>query len=289
MDLSFLPQNILSSLKLVNLDNLYEIRMRTDFAVKVFVLDKYLYLSKDGCTLLKGNAIVCAKSDIDYVIKNVTEYSEYAHNNKIKCGYLTTKEGIRIGIAGECVFDGNNIVTIKNITSLNIRIPHNVSGCSSYFFNKIFKDNQLYSTLIMSNPFLGKTTLLKDLAIKLNEKNIGNLLLIDERGEFSSVKGENIDNICFCNKEYAFSYAVRSLAPKIIITDELSTKEDWKCVELTINSGLKIIASCHCPSIDYLANKTYFINGLFDRYVVLDDSYKMGQVKCVYDEEFNII
>lgn len=48
-------------------------------------------------------------------------------------GYVTDKFGSRIGIAGEAVYKNNLISSVKNISSLNIRISHNVVDCSKIF------------------------------------------------------------------------------------------------------------------------------------------------------------
>lgn len=284
MDLSFLPKVYVEALNNVQVDKLYEIRIRSDFAVTCKIAGKDVYLSHNGITLLKKDAIIAKKTHIEQIIKSVTEFSPYAHNERIKQGFLTTQDGIRIGIAGECVFDKGNIITIKNINSLNIRIPHVVPGCSNEILKKILTD-RLYNTLIISPPLCGKTTVLKDLAFKLNAINIGAILLIDERGEFSIVKGENIDLIKFSDKLYAFEYGLRSMSPKIVITDELSSLNDWTCVERASSSGVIIIASCHGYSVDDVKKKEFFNKHVFERYVVLKND-EVGVVKGVYDGEF---
>jgi len=53
-------------------------------------------------------------------------------------GYVTDKFGSRIGIAGEAVFKNNLISSVKNISSLNIRISHNVVDCSKNILNILF-------------------------------------------------------------------------------------------------------------------------------------------------------
>ena len=284
MDLSFLPYEYIQSLKNIKFDKLYELRIRQDYPVIVNVMGKEMWLGINGITLLKNQAIIATKAHIELIIKSVTEFSPYAHNDRIKQGFLVTSGGIRIGLAGECVFEKGNIVTIKNVNSLNIRIPHLVLGCSKLILEKILTD-RLYNTLIISPPFCGKTTMLKDIAIYLNKLNLGAILIIDERGEFSVVKGENIDTIKFSDKLYAFEYGIRSLSPKIVITDELSSKFDWDCVRRAANSGVTIIASCHGYTIDDVKKKDYFNNDVFERYAVLQGD-KPGIIKDVYNGEF---
>ena len=287
MDFNFLPNKFLSAINLLNLDKLTEIRCRVNYPVIIKYSGRLVYLSPKGATTLRTDALIFCAQDIIYIINKVTENSIYAFNDKIKQGYLTTENGLRIGLAGECVFNDGKIQTIKKFTSLNIRIPHFIDGCSNAVFEKIC-NGQVLNTLIVSPPGFGKTTILKDLSLKLNKCNLGSILIIDERGEFFEVQGENIDKILYSDKLYALDYGVRSLSPNIVITDELSSKDDWTCINHAINSGVKIIASCHGYSIESLLNKEFF-NNIFDRYIILNGVGEPGQIKFIYDKEFNLL
>ena len=135
----------------------------------------------------------------------------------------------------------------------------------------------------------GKTTILKDLILKFNYYKCGQILVIDERNEFSLISGEYIDRIVYSNKKYAFNYALRSMSPEIVVTDELSCKNDWQFVKNAINSGVKLIASCHASTVNELKNKDSFINKIFDRYIVLKNINIPGVIDCIYDKNFNVI
>jgi stage III sporulation protein AA len=73
------------------------------------------------------------------------------------------------------------------------------------------------------------------------------------------------------------------LSPRIIFTDELSTKEDWDSVKNAINSGVKVVATCHAENLIELKNKQCFINNLFDRYVVINKKNGFGCIENIYD------
>ncbi len=288
MNLSFLPKKYVQAIRNINYDDLYEIRMRASFPVKVKIKTSYYYLTELGSSLFNMKSIICTKEDIDDIVKNVTECSIYAHNDKIKNGYLTTHEGIRIGVAGECVSDNDKIITIKNFSSLNIRIPHEIYGCANILYKYVY-DAIMHNSIIISPPLFGKTTLLKDLIRIFNERHNVPILVIDERGEFSSVVGENIDTIRYSDKNYSFSCGIRVLAPSIVITDELCTKSDWECVSTASNSGVKVIASCHGQSLqDVIYNKNY-IKGVFERFIVLKNCGQAGVIDKVYNGDYKEI
>ena len=287
----FFPEEIQVALSVVNTDELFGIRLRTGFPIVVYSNNKDGFLCKNGVFYDKKDAIICHEKHIDYILKKVTAHSLYAFNEQIKNGFLTTEKGVRIGLAGECVFDNGKIVTIKNITSMNIRVPHFIKGCSKNLLPHIFRKDEFFNTLIVSPPFSGKTTLLKDIAMFLNKYSDKSILIIDERGEFSEVAGANIDKIKYSDKLYAFNYGIRSLSPNIVITDELVSESDGECIKSAKNSGIKIIASCHAENIEDLKSKSFFCENMFYRYILLKNArnYGFGRIANVYDERFNIV
>jgi len=232
--------------------------------------------------------IIATQDLISYILAVATKQSFYAYNNQIKQGFITTDSGIRIGLCGTAVIDSEKVTTIKNISSLNIRISHSVKGCSAKIIDLISFNGIVKNTLIISPPFCGKTTILKDLAIKLNRLDKYSILIVDERAEFENIKGINIDKIKYGSKEFAFNYGIRSLSPDLIITDELSTVSDWNCINNAVHSGVKVLASCHGKDINDIKNKNGFLN-VFERYVILKNNGYAGEVDKILDKDFNEI
>ena len=286
VNLNFLPIKFSIAIRNSDIELLSELRFRTGFPVLGVLNGKKVYFNDKGISFYDKNALQCGQDDITEIINNVTERSLYAFNDRLKQGFITTKDGVRIGVAGECVFDNGKILTIKKITSLNIRIPHEIKNCSAKIYDKLFT-NEISNTLIVSPPSKGKTTILKDLARNLNERTHYSILIIDERGEFVSVTGENIDVIKFSDKFYALNYAIRSMSPQILITDELQTKDDWKSVENAVTCGVKVVASCHGKDVYDLQKKDFFKSDVFEKYVVLDAEKSAGTISGIFDKSFN--
>lgn len=194
----------------------------------------------------------------------ITNYSAYAFEDCIRCGFITVAGGHRIGLGGEVVCENGHVITFKNIRFLNIRIAHCIAGCCEDIVNKIICDNGIKNTLIISPPGMGKTTLLKDLIWNLSNKIIGtSISVIDERNEISgSYRGEptidlgpRTDVICNCMKSAGIEMAVRSLGPKIIAVDEIGNENDMKALWYAAVSGVNIIATIHGLSISDVDNK----------------------------------
>lgn len=287
MVLDFLPARIRNVIYREDLKDVYDVRLRTGYPVIVNRLGKGCYLTDNGLSESVCGAIRCDEAMIKSVVGALTEDSVYAFNEQLKNGFLVSKGGVRVGLAGECVFDCGKIVTIKNVSSLNVRIPHEIKNCSDTLYEKALK-NGLCNLLIVSPPGRGKTTLLKDLVRKFNESDTS-VLVIDERGEFVTCGGAHVDFVKNSDKLYAFNYAVRSLSPKIVITDELCGENDWQCVKNARDSGVTVIASCHARSLNDVKSKKEFKEGVFDCFAILSSGGLPGRIESLIKNERELL
>jgi stage III sporulation protein AA len=290
MDLNFLPYNLRQALSNLNLNFLTEIRMRKGQAVIIEYKGEYKYVNSfgalDRCKCGEFNNAIIAE-DIENLLNKAMSGSVYAYNEQLKQGYITIGGGIRIGVSGEYVYEKNQIVALRNITSINIRIPHDVNGCSNKIFSTIY-NNVLHNTLIFSQPGLGKTTILRDLIKNLSKNFFCNILVFDERNEISGMSagtfsynlGQTVDVVIGQKKLYAFKNAIRAMKPKIIVTDELYGDDDFEAAKLAIECGIYVIASTHIVSIDKLKDYP------FEFFVKLN---KIGAEPIIYDKNFNTV
>lgn len=280
-------------------DYIYEIRLRVNKPITICYKGNYqTLLEKQDYKVMP----ICASRElVDYVLSVATKQSLYAFNDQIKHCYITTDDGIRIGVCGSVVTNNEKVSTIKNITSLNIRVSHMVLNCSENVINFIFSGGKVKNTLIISPPGAGKTTLIRDIALKLsNEKNVKNILIVDERYEIAGGTlnsrldvGNFVDVISGSDKWYAFSEAVKTMTPSVIITDEVSKNEDIDSIKQAIKSGVKVIATAHADSINDLKYKKYFSDILgdkyFERFVVLSKRCGVGTVEGIFDENLRCL
>ena len=277
--LEFLPQNVKNALRHINSTFLYEIRLRADMPVSINYNGKYVYINDYGLCDFADKALTVTTEDVFDCVYRAGKYSVYAVEEQIKRGFLTTEHGVRIGIAGEYVYEKGVPLTIRNFSSLCIRIPHEIIGCADEIF-QCCMSNRILNLLICSPAGLGKTTILRDLSRKIAEKTNKNLLICDERGEISSGNvGNRSDVLKFVDKTTAFEVGIRALRPDIIITDEL-LEEDCKILKRAIAAGVSVIATAHFYAKEKVA-QPYL--GIFDRYIILN-SEKIGEIKGIYDE-----
>ncbi len=297
-----LPQAITNVIcKRLNPDRVYELRLRTNKPVMINYGGNFYYLSNGGVKDSVSNSIICAEGVISDIVVKASEYSLYAVNDNICNGYITIKGGVRLGLAGEIVWEQDQIRTIKNFSSLNIRVPHEIFGCAQKVYDYACA-KELKNTLVISPPGAGKTTLLRDLSrIIGNSDPATNILLVDERNELAAVHngvaqldiGYHTDVISNCSKQFAFSQGIRAMRPDIIVTDELFGDKDVSAIEYACASGVCVIASVHAADHADLINKPGFENiikkRLFRRFVNLSSRHGPGTFDGIYDENFNCI
>lgn len=290
-----LPDKIFLPIKnRVGFAALNEIRLRADKPVLLSCMGQKFFLNDEGKSRNLSGAIYATASMIEEIIFRASECSIYSVNEQIKKGFIATPNGIRIGIGGNMIEEAGQVKTMRGFSSVNIRIPHEVKNCSLKAYSSIVREEGVYSTLIISPPGAGKTTFLRDFVCQLSERNLAyNVLVLDERGELNIGKGLGnfSDIISFASKKVGFENGIRSLAPNIIVTDELSEWEDVEAVKFACNSGVKIIASTHSDSIDSFIKKAAFRElideKVFSRYVVLSMREGPGTLEGIYDENFS--
>ena len=229
-----------------------DLKLKLIFELKKFnnsVLEIRLRKNKPVCVFSNGknyilNAVV-SKENLDYIFNRLCKYSVYSYQQDINNGFITTDFGARVGVCGTAVYNDGNLVSVKNISSLNFRIAKDFKGNAK----RILTDN-LENIIIAGPPTSGKTTLLRDIARFYSEKHF-KVCVVDERNEIS---GESFDLgvMSDCLKGYKKAYgallSLRTLSAQVVVFDEIGTLEECEAITECVNAGISIITSVHCKN-----------------------------------------
>ncbi len=244
--------------------------------------------------LVSGHRTICVNhpvttEELAACFEKICEYSVFSHQAELSQGFITLPGGNRVGICGTACLDKAGNRTVRFISSLNIRMAGDFVGCSAQLIPALFAD-KLCGTLIAGPPCSGKTTLLKDFALKLSSAPFfKKTVIVDERDELSAMHrgvpchtiGDFCDVLSGYPKAEGILNAVRTLSPDIIVCDEIGGVEEASAVRDVVNAGIVMISSVHACNVDELYKREtvriLLKSGVFEKIVLL----KSGSARCV--------
>ncbi len=251
-------------------EEIREIRIRRNGPVRVIKGNRGMYLTGNGAyTEMSMRGICLTEREFSDLFSHICRHSVYAFEEELCKGYLTVEGGHRVGVVGQVVWDGKEIKRMKYFTALNIRIAHEIKGVADKVLPRLFLDDVLKSTLIVSPPGCGKTTLLRDLVRKISngsrEYLPRNVSLIDERSEIASCYlgvaqndvGVHTDILDACPKATGMMMVLRSMAPQVIAVDELGGEDDYEAIRQAFYLGCKLLATIHGTEYETLSANPY--------------------------------
>ncbi len=285
--LSALPSEVLKQLN--------EIRLRKNMPLMLVFGKNSFFITPKGKLLNYCCDAVYIVSDEEFelVFRRLCNYSVHSVIDNLKKGFITGEGGNRIGVCSTAVIKEGDITSVKEVTSLNIRIADEVKDCARPLLNMLYI-NGFPSIIVASPPAGGKTTLLRDMARLLSSgfaNRFRKVVIIDERNELAC-KGEqgicadigiNTDVLTGFPKSVGIETAIRTLSPDIIICDEISGEREVAAMADGFNSGVKFAVSVHA------SDKTELTHKAVVRRLISENEFDYAVMLNDYTNDFDIM
>lgn len=223
--------------------------------------------------------------ELDLVLEIATRASAHTAAEQVRHGFFTVPGGHRIGLCGTAVCRDGVVHGLRRLSSLAIRIAREVPGAANSVLDRLWEEGELQSTLILSPPGWGKTTLLRDLIRAVSDgdgcpaQRVG---VADERGELAGMYGgllqfdlgRRTDVLDGCPKGTGLLMLLRGMGPQVLAADEITDPEDVDALVGAAGCGVALLATAHGRSRADLERRPVYrallAEGIFRRLVLID-------------------
>ena len=266
--IELLPQRLLTTQSRILASEAEELRLRAGRRATALV---------KGVETPISDALV-GSDDLNCVVERATSASVHTAQSSIAKGFINCSGGIRIGLCGTGVIDRGEVRGMRAISSLAIRIPHEIRGCGQAVIDRLVASSG--NVLILSPPGYGKTTFLRECIRQMSDAG-QRVSVADERGELAAVYrgipqfdlGKSSDVMSDVPKAQAVMMLLRAMNPQVIAMDEISSPEDIGAAETASGCGVRIIATAHAAGRSELQvrpiYKKLLEHGMFGSLIVI--------------------
>ena len=206
---------------------------------------------------------------LERVVEQAGRWSVHAVLEQLRRGYLTVAGGHRLGLCGTAVVEEGKIQSLRDLSSINLRIVRQIKGVSLETARRLCETQRVPNTLILAPPGAGKTTLLRDLIRCFSSGAAGRtfrVAVVDERGELAALYGGQAcmdlggctDVMDGCPKALAIPILLRGMNPKIIAVDEITEREDISAIEQAVGCGVSLLATAHGCGMEDLERRVLY-------------------------------
>lgn len=189
--------------------------------------------------------------ELEQTLLRFCDYSMQSCQDQLRQGYIALPGGHRVGVCGQAVYRQGKFFCLDRIQSANLRLARPITGLAQPVLACFFPWKQPPSLLLAGEPGSGKTTLARDLARSLSRGELAPgvpVAVIDPRGELGGCPdflGDNADLFSGYSKTDAMEIALRTMAPRVMVCDEIGGEEETPLLRQCFQSGVSVIATAH--------------------------------------------
>jgi stage III sporulation protein AA len=238
------------------------------------------------------------ETDLRLVVELATGSSFHSALEGIRSGYIPLPGGHRLGLCGTVTTEEGEVKNFLHLSSLNLRIAREKPEAGAGLLPQLCAGGRLESTLILSPPGHGKTTLLRDLVRRLSDGTSSlRVGLVDQRGEVAALRqgvpqldvGRHTDVMEGCPKGVGLMLLLRGMNPQVLALDEITQPEDVEGLLQGAGCGVSLLATAHGRDREDLARRPLYApllrGGIFTHLLRID----LVEGKRVYTlEDFNL-
>lgn len=248
--------------------------------------------------VLQGTRPLIVTSEMmSRTLERVTGASYHTVAEKLSQGFVSLDGGHRLGVAGTVDVSGGKVHGFRSISSLCLRIAHEVPGVGEAWSQALFGGAELRSVLILAPPGAGKTTLLRDLIRLASDRHHLRVGLADERGEVAALRngmpqlcvGEQTDVLDGCPKAEGLLLLMKTMNPQLLAADEITAPGDVQALSVAANCGVALLATAHGASLRELERRPLYRRllqeGIFTHVMLIrrDGPRRWIQLEALHD------
>lgn len=234
--------------------SLEEVRFRCGTSIRLYANRKETELPRSTVT----------KELLQDILSAATEHSVYAAQSTIRQGFITLAGGHRLGLCGMAVEKDGEVTTLRDISSMNLRIARQHLGCADSAADYLWTHPR--SALIIGAPASGKTTLLRDLIRIISDRFLWRVSVVDERMELACCLdgmpqlklGAHTDVLSGTCKQRGIEMLLRTMNPQWIALDEITAEADVEAIVRASYCGIRFLATAHAVGREDLHHRPVY-------------------------------
>ena len=242
-----------------------EIRLRAGEPVVFTLQGRQCVAAQSSPALAAMGRLRLTQAQIEECLLFMAGNSLHSYEDELAGGYLTLAGGHRVGVGGRYVRSTSGRIphyVLVQARSLNLRVARvRVPALPSELRQLLAEP--FGALALVGEPGSGKTTVLRGIACEL--KQAGRICaVVDEREELFGRRQLlpggfcGTDVIAGVAKADAVQMALRTLAPQVILLDELGSTEEVQALQQGFAGGVDLVVTLHAGSLKEAERRPQF-------------------------------